>query len=132
MMTELDHWQREDGFPSDAYFEAVTAALAAAGVTLEDWNREEDWEVNYQVDPELVAKGPLAWATHGLYVSWRCDEHDEPQHAEDFTGLGWYWVLYSKQSALGDFAKEFVLAYLAEPGDVAEAVRNLVTGQGGA
>ena len=48
---------------------------------------------------------------------------------DDFTGLGWYWVPYSKpQEALGDFTKEFDLAYLAEPSEVAAAVWALVLG----
>lgn len=121
-------WRREDGFPSDAYFDAVDAALAGAGVPACDYNREEDWEVNYQIDPEVVARGPAAWADHGLFVSWRCDEHDDALGPDGFTGLGWYWVPYTKRGALGDFAKGLDLAYLAEPSEVAAAVRALVLG----
>jgi hypothetical protein len=126
-MDEIDPWQRpEDGFPSDAYFEAVAAALRAAGVHLNDWNREEDWEVNYELADDVIALSPLAWAEHGLYVSWRCDEADEPL-SSGFTGLGWYWVPYSKpQVALGDFAEQFEINELAEPADVAAAVWRLL------
>jgi hypothetical protein len=85
-----------------------------------DYDREEDWEV--------VARGPVAWADLGLFISWRCGETDEQQHADDFTGLGWYWVPYTKPGAPGDFAKGFDLAYLAEPAEVAAAIWALVLG----
>ena len=137
-MADLSPWQRpEDGFPSDAYFEAVAAALTEAGVPAYEWNREEDWEVNYRIDRDIVARGPLhCTARHGLYISWRCEETDNPLSADEhtpdggFTGYGWYWVPYSKDdTALGDFAREFEeLAYLAEPSAVAAAVWALVLG----
>lgn len=124
----MDEYARpEDGFPSDGYFEAVAAALRATGIHLNDWNREEDWEVNYELADDVVDASPLAWAEHGLYVSWRCDQDDEPL-TSGFTapaGLaapGWYWVPYSKPQAGGDFAKEFAINELAEPEDVAAAV----------
>jgi hypothetical protein len=126
--SDLDPWQRpDDGFPSDEYFAAVSDALRSAGVPLLDWGREEDWEVNYQVHPNAVAASPLSWAEHGLYVSWRCDQDDEPL-TDGFTAAGglsspgWYWVPYSKPRAGGDYAKEFELHPLAEPEDVAAAV----------
>lgn len=127
-VSSLSRWQRPDGFPSDAYFETVAAALEAAGVTLEDWNREEDWEINYEISPDVVAAGPQRRARHGLYVSWRCNEEDEPVTG-GFTGLGWYWVPYTKPDAGGDFAKELDLTYLAEPERVTSVVRTLVLGK---
>ena len=126
-MTTLDCWQRPDGFPSDAYFDAVESALLAAGVGINWSSREEDWEWTVELAKESYTDGPLGWAKHGLYVSWRCDEMDEPAHADDFTGLGWYWVPYSRpQTACGDFAREFELPYLAEPEQVAAAVAALI------
>lgn len=125
----LDEWQREDGFPRSEYFQAVIDALAAGGVDVEEWTREEDWEFNAKLAESSYMDGPLRWARYGLWLSWRVDELDEPAHADDFTGLGWYWVPYSKseQEALGDFAREFDgLAYLAEPADVAAAVADLI------
>jgi hypothetical protein len=126
----MSRWQREDGFPSDAYFQAVAAALTEAGVPPCEWDREEDWEVNYKIDPTMVARGPVAGAArHGLYVSWRCDEQAEPSGPDAFTGPGWYWVPYSRpDTALGDYAGELSLAYLAEPPEVAAAVRAVVLG----
>lgn len=127
--TDLDPWQRpEDGFPSDAYFQAVVDTLTAADIHVEDWGREEAWEVNYSLAYAAYADGPLAWAKHGLYVSWRCDQDNEPQHPDDFTGPGWYWVPYTKpNTAGGDYAEKFdTLPYLAEPQDVAEAVAALI------
>ncbi len=128
----LDPWQRpEDGFPSDAYFEAVAADLRAAGVQLNDWHREEAWEVVYELADDVVAASAYAWAEHGLYVSWRVDEQSEPL-TEGFTAIGgldlpgWFWVPYSKPGAGGDFAKNFGIAELAEPEDVAAAVWQLL------
>lgn len=128
-MSELSRWQQEDGFPAEAYFEAVAKALEDAGIALEGWNIEEPWEVNYEISPDMVAVGPLRWAVEGLYVSWRCDEGDEPKHAGDFSGLGWYWCPHTKPGAGGDFAKELGLPYLAEPEEVAVAVVGLVKGR---
>ena len=127
---QLNHWQDHHGFPTDRYFEAVAHALDQAGITLADWDREEDWEVNYEIAPHVVQGGPMrSAAAEGLWISWRTDEDDEPQHAEDFTGLGWYYVPYSKTGALGDYAAEFPsLPYLAEPEQVAAAVAWLVCG----
>lgn len=127
-MSDLSRWQQADGFPAKAYFQAVAKALEDAGVTVAGWDIEEPWEVTYEIARDVVAAGPLAWAEHGLYISWRCDERDEPKHADDFSDLGWYWVPYTKRGALGDFAKEFDLAYLAEPGEVAAVVAGLVKG----
>jgi hypothetical protein len=128
-MPQLDPWQREDGFPSDEYFDAVESAFLAAGIHIDWSSREEDWEYNVKLAEDVYADGPLAWAVHGLFISWRCDQDDEPTHADDFTGLGWYWVPYSKpQTACGDFAKDLALPYLAEPADVAAAVAALVRG----
>lgn len=127
MTTTLSPWQRpDDGFPSENYFTAVLAELAKAGVEVEHGIREEAWEFNISLAPTAYMDGPLGWAEHGLYVVWRCDQDDQPTHADDFTGLGWCWVPYSKPDA-GDFAKKFEqLPYLAEPELVAAAIVDLV------
>lgn len=129
-MSEPSRWQREDGFPSDAYFKAVVDAIRSAGLDVADWFREEAWEWNLELAPESFQGGRLGSNVLGLFISWRCDEHDEPTGADDFTGFGWYWVPYSRgDSALGDFAKEFEeLPWLAEPSAVADAVVRLVRG----
>ncbi len=131
-MSELSRWQRrEDGMPTDEYFAAVEAAVEKRGIVLEDSSREEDWEYNLELAPESYRAGPLAWVTHGLYVSWRVAEMSEPQHAEDFGQLhgdiGWYWVPYTSRDALGDFSKPLDLPYLAEPDEVAAAIHTLIT-----
>lgn len=131
-MPELSRWQRrEDGMPTDEYFTAVEDAVEKRGIIVEDTSREEDWEYNLQLAPESYREGPLAWATHGLYVSWRVDEMSEPKHAEDFGqqhgDIGWYWVPYTSRDALGDFSKPLGLPYLAEPDEVAAAIHALIT-----
>lgn len=128
-MNTLSEWQREDGFPTDAYFDAVDAAIEASGVGIVQSNREEDWEYNIELDPRSYLSHWGSSAAHGLYVSWRCDEIDDPQHADDFTGWGWYFVPYSREGeALGDYSKSLDLAWLEEPRHVAEAVRRLASG----
>lgn len=130
-MPELSRWQREDGLPSDEYFSAVEAAVEQRGITIEDAFREEDWEYNLKLASESYGHGPLAWVTHGLFVSWRVDEASEPKHADDFgqlySDMGWYWVPYTTDDALGDFSKQFLLPYIAEPDEVATAIHDLVT-----
>lgn len=131
----LSPWQRSDGFPTDEYFDAVVAALAAAGVIVESWFREEPWEANFKLLDDSIANGPLG-GYEAVWLSWRVDEGesdaDNAKHAEDFTGLGWYLVPYSDaQKACGDYANELEhqgdpMEYLADPETVAEAVRDLV------
>jgi len=130
-VSKLSKWQREDGFPSDEYFDAVLAALEEAGVGVVEANREDDWEYNVELDPDTYLGHWGRAAAHGLYVSWRCDEMDEPQHEDDFSGWGWYYVPYSREGeALGDYAKSLDLAYIAEPREVAAAVQDVATGRG--
>lgn len=131
-MAETSVWQRQDGFPTDAYFTAVEHALRARGVLFADSCRNEDWEYTLELwdaeDPR--EDGPMSWADHGLYVSWRVAEDSEAQHADDFgtfqNDLGWYWVPYTKPEALGDYAQSFGLPYLATPDAVAQAVAELL------
>lgn len=128
-MPELDPWQREDGFPKDEYFDAVVKALDAVSVEVEHSWRDEPWDFAIELARAAYKNGPLKWAKYGLYINWRTAEEDEPKHADDFTGLGWYWVPYTKPNeALGDFAKQFEIHPLAEPADVAAAIAALVRG----
>ncbi|MCA1191674.1 hypothetical protein [Saccharopolyspora sp. 6V] len=126
MKSNLSQWQREDGMPADAYFDAVAEELAERGINVASGGREEGWDFTIEIARESYSDGPLGWATYGLYVVWRCDEHDEPKGQDDFTGLGWYWVPHSTRDALGDYAKQFDLPYLAEPAEVAAAVQILI------
>lgn len=132
--TGLSHWQRGDGFPSDAYFTAVVDAIQARWVLVADWWRDVDWGWTAEIARESYLDGPVGYAEHGLFIGWRCDEMDEPQHATDFTArgevnTGWHWVPHTKPGALGDFIREFdELAWLAEPEEVADAVADLVRG----
>jgi hypothetical protein len=135
-LPELSRWQREDGFPSDEYFDEVVDAIQARGVKLKDWWRNEAWEWQAEVEPDSLAGGSAAaHAAHGLHIGWRCDEDDEPEHAEDFTtrgavNTGWHWVLHTRPGALGDRFVEFDdLVWLAEPSEVALAVLRLVRGE---
>lgn len=118
----MSPWQGEDGFPTDGYFKAVHKALTDAGVTVDDWWRDEDWDVSFELG-EGSRRGYAA-----LCVAWRVDEMDAPKHANDFTGHGWIWVAYytDAQKALGDHVEDFPLAYLAETEDIAAAVAALV------
>ncbi|MBF6333479.1 hypothetical protein [Nocardia transvalensis] len=124
----LNAWQRQDGFPCDKYFEEVAAAFERAGIGIEDWWRDEDWDACFVLDPAAYADGPLDnWQTaHGLTVTWRTQETDNPTHADDFSGQGWYYVTYSRPHALGDHVGELNLPYLAEPAAVAAAVATLI------
>lgn len=116
--TQRSPWQDRDGFPTADYFSQVLTALAAADVEVLDSYREEYWEWDAQI-------GGTAWPE--LWISWRCDEHDAPDHESDFTGLGWYWVPYSNPQGPGDRAEKFTeLRYLADPAAVASAVAELV------
>ncbi len=131
-MAVLSPWQHpDDGFPTDAYFDAVETALTARGLAVVDSWRDEPWEYTLQLWDEETAPphGPMRWA-HGLYVCWRADEDIEPRHADDFGDpthdTGWYWVPRTKSGDLGDFTKSLGVAFLADPDVVAEAVASLL------
>lgn len=130
-MTEsaLSRWQdpQNEGFPTDAYFDAVARALADAGVRIADGWRDEPWDLTLKLD-DGVAAG-IGYAA--LIIGWRVDEESEPL-TSDWEGLqsgicGWHWVPCSNaRAALGDFAEGFDLDVLAEPEQVAAAVVKLV------
>ena len=123
----VGRWQRPDGWPTDAYFDAVTEAIHAAGITVADSWRDDDHDFTLQLgEAEAQQIGYVK-----LYISWRVGEDTDPLKDEWYClqgGVGgWYWVPYSsEQKALGDFAKEFPVDVLAEPEQVAKAVADLI------
>lgn len=126
--TTLSRWQdpKNDGYPTDEYFDAVIKALETAGITIYDAWRDEPYDYTIKLgDSEAAA---LDYAS--VYVSWRVGEESEPLTGDWQTigGIrGWYWVPYSRDDkAGGDFAKSFDLPILAEPEQVAAAVAELV------
>lgn len=125
--TALDPWQQPDGWPKDAYFQTVAAALETAGIPVEDWWRDEDWDAAFTLAETAFRDGPLSDYAE-ITLIWRVQEECEPKHADDFEGLGWYWVpSRDPQAALGERAESLSLPYLAEPEQVAAAVRKIVT-----
>ncbi|MBO0871824.1 MAG: hypothetical protein J2P19_00365 [Pseudonocardia sp.] len=133
MTAQLSRWQRPDGFPRREYFDAIEDALEARGIDFTDSWRDEDWDYTLELwdDENSPEFGPMRWATHGLYVTWRVDEDSKATHADDFGHLygdvGWSWVPYTQPAALGNYSKPFELRYLAEPDEVAAAVHQLLT-----
>lgn len=123
-MAELDGWQHPDGFPKSAYFTAVAEALAAAGVELEIWHNDEAWNAAFVVDRNQVDPdgGNGEMPQRGMFAAWKCDEDDQPKHADDFTGEGWYWCPCTDADKHGDYVVSLNLPWLAEPADVAAAV----------
>ena len=115
--------------PPGAYFDAVAEAIEAAGIALGDWYRDEDQAAIYEIDPSDVDRGPLAAiAPRGLFVGWLRPE------LGSLAGLaaagGWFWVPCSKPySRLPEVRPLRALACLAEPADVAAAVRGIVLGE---
>lgn len=122
-MTELDRWQQPDnGFPTLDYFKAVAGALEAAGIRLEDWHNDEGWVAAFAVDRDQIdPDGGVDKPQRGAFLAWRCGEDDDPKHADDFTGQGWFWCPCTDADQRGDYLVSLSLSYLAEPADVAAA-----------
>lgn len=124
-------WQRNDGFPSDAYFDTVKKALAVRGITVEDSWRDEPWEYTLELGEGCTA----GYAR--LVISWRVDEDSDPLGPAGWQRLhggllGWYWVPWTRiDASLGDRAVGFGLPVLAEPDQVADAITGLVGGSRG-
>lgn len=104
--TPIGEWQRPDGWPTPAYFEAIATELDERNVPLGDWSIEEDWEVVYLIGDQDASR---SWA-----VSWRCDELDEPL-TDGLTGLAWY-------RTDGNNVWSFGLGHLEDPEVVAEEI----------
>jgi hypothetical protein len=115
--------------PPGAYFDAVAEAIEAAGIALGDWYRDEDRAAIYEIDPCDVDRGPLAAiASRGLFVGWLRPE------LGSIAGLaaagGWFLVPCTKlHSPVPEVRPLPALACLAEPADVAGAVRGIVLGE---
>jgi hypothetical protein len=115
--------------PPGAYFDAVAEAIEAAGIALGDRYRDEDRAAIYEIDPSEVDRGPLAAiAPRGMFVGWLRPE------LGSLAGLaaagGWFWVPCSKPySPVPEVRALRALACLAEPADVAAAVRGIVLGE---
>jgi hypothetical protein len=115
--------------PPGAYFTAVAEAIEAAGIALGDWYRDEDRAAIYEIDPSDVDRGPLAAiAPGGLFVGWLRPELGSLAGRE--AAGGWFWVPCGKPySRLPEVRPLRPLACLAEPADVAAAVRGIVLGE---
>jgi hypothetical protein len=126
---ELDHERRAAHVPPGTYFDAVAEAIEAAGIALGDWYRDEDRAAVYEIDPSDVDRGPLtAIAPRGLFVGWVRPELGSLAGLE--VAGGWFWVPFSgnRYSQLPEARPLAGLACLAEPADVAAAVRGIVLG----
>lgn len=127
-MADLDHWQQPNGFPTLDYFRAVAEALEAAGITLESWHNDEGWDAAFTVDRNLIDPDSGNRPQRGAFLGWRCGEYDDPQHADDFTGEGWFWCPSTDADKPGDYVVKLrELPYLAEPAQVAAAFAAALT-----
>lgn len=128
-MTSLNRWQDpEHGFPTGEYFDAVGQALTDACIEVDGHWRDEPYDATFELGPSS-RKHYVA-----LYIGWRVAEDSDPM-ADEWHGVGdfcgWHWAPYSKPGeALADFAKDLPVDLLAEPAEVAAAVRDLVKGTG--
>lgn len=120
--TTISRWIGADGWPTDAYFDAVADALAAAGISLVEWRREEPWSITFHLDPQHA--GP-DYAE--VYVGWEVGEEDDLTGGE-VHGPGWHWVPYTDVQKPGVFAKELPVDLMAEPEQVAAAIAGVVAG----
>ncbi len=143
---ELSPWQDpDDGFPKDAYFDAVIVALEKAGVGVHDSFRNEDSEFAIVLYRGAYQDGPVAPA-HDVLVGWRVDEESDPAHLGDDeswygwhgSGLepGWFWM---RRKPSGEGINPAFLPHpesaaspmdpLEEPDVIAAAVAALVRGK---
>ncbi|MFC5724145.1 hypothetical protein ACFP1Z_28660 [Streptomyces gamaensis] len=124
-MPDLDHWQQPGGWPRDDYFKAVHDSIAAMGIQPEDWWQGDPWEGAIILGEDALT-GTRFQGYDEVVVSWRVGQDCEPRHADDFTGDGWYLVIARADNRqVRELAR---LPYLAEPEQVAEAVRTALTG----
>ncbi|WP_119728369.1 hypothetical protein [Thermomonospora amylolytica] len=123
--TTLTRWQDpDDGYPTPAYWDAVTTALTAAGIGLADATDEGDG-YSYRLTDEDSAR--IGYPK--VYIAWDVDERLEDG---EFVGYGWCWIAYDSADAWkGSRVERFDLPYLADPEKVARAVADLITDGGG-
>lgn len=144
---ELSKWQDpEDGFPSDAYRDAVMAALEKAGIRVHDYWRDERWDFNFELDRASFNAGDFPPGTQDLIIGWRVGEESEPLEAkpgdcwhgfEDVAQItGWHYVP-TKADGHGPYVRyldhpkfpDNPMDALEEPEVVAAAVAALVRGE---
>ncbi len=144
---ELSPWQSpEDGFPTDAYRDAVMAALEKAGIKVHDYWRDEPWDFNFELDRGSFNAGDFPPGTQDLVIGWRVGEESEPLEAkpdDSWRGFeavgqitGWHYVP-CKADSTGPYVRELChpdypnspIDALAEPSEVAECVAALVRGE---
>lgn len=100
---ELSPWQNpEDGFPTDAYVDAVIVALEVAGVGVHDNWRDEPWDFNLELDRGSFNASDFPPGTQDLIIGWRVGEESEPLTAAPDDGwhgfedvaliTGWHYV----------------------------------------
>lgn len=94
----------------EPYLAAVAYELTRAGIDWEDWNAD----ANEPRDGAIQLSDPLDWDE--LYISWNEER-------------GWFAVPFSdREQSLGDCTQDLGVGRLAEPHEVARAVRELIGG----
>jgi hypothetical protein len=114
--TTPNRWQNaEDGYPTDAYIDAVDKALARAGVTVADgWS-----DGRHDHTFEIAAPIPPGYGK--FYVAWVVDELSDPLNGE-LRGHGWLWAGVDAEWAGERTVRNFDVDFLAEPDQVAASV----------
>lgn len=87
----LSPWQGDDGFPTDAYFEAVAEQLRWYGFEVIGWEREDHSVATFHLEPGKP-HGRMYGDADDLALEWSCDPYDEPKTG-GFSGLGWRQLL---------------------------------------
>ncbi len=127
---ELSKWQNpEDGFPSDAYRDAVMAALEKAGIKVHDYWRDEPSGFNFELDRGSFNRRDFPPGTQDLIIGWRVGEESEPLNAdpgdswhgfEDVAMItGWHYVPCRADST-GPYARH--LDHPQHPGSPLDAL----------
>lgn len=137
-VVELDQWQDpSDGFPADAYQDAVIVALEEAGIGVDDAFRDDRHEFVITIGKGVLAGTEFA-GYRDLAVVWSVDPDSEPLGEQGlFTcgtgpGPGWFWMPCVK-GGHGENPEELCtpgtkdqIDPFAEPAEVAAAVAALV------
>lgn len=124
MSATLSPWQAANGWPSDAYFDAVAAACEQRGIVFTGRFRDEPWDAEFPLANRCYVDGPMGdWPD--LTIRWLVGEADDPTHTEDFIprgpiATGWSWLAEDGDITSQDWFPN--LPYLADPADVADAV----------
>jgi hypothetical protein len=114
--TILSRWQNaEDGYPTDAYIDAVDKALAKAGVTVADGWTDGRHDYTFEI------ASPIPPGYGKFYVAWVVDEHSDPLNG-GFRGHGWLWVGVDAEWDGERTVRDIDVDFLAEPNQVAASV----------